>query len=80
MVKMGLKWLGCRWEKFKMHKRYYAAQSNKAIIQVITELGKNSIQISVGNSKLNWYQIDLDDDQTRGLLKFLKDNKVGEWE
>ena len=62
-----------------MHKRYYAAQSSKAIIQVQTELGKNELQISVGNSKLDWHEIALTVDQTKALMKWLAENNVGEW-
>ena len=63
-----------------MKGRYYAAETKTAIIQMITELGTNNLQISVGNNKLDWYQINLDVEQTKGLIKFLKDNNVGEWE
>ncbi len=59
-----------------MHKRYYAAQDGKAIVQVTTELGKNNIQISVGNSKLDWHSIVLNEEQSIGFKKFMRENDV----
>lgn len=48
---------------------YYAANDGKAIIQIINVRGTNKIKISVGNSNLDWYQIDLNDEQTKRLRK-----------
>lgn len=61
-----------------MKQRYYAADAEH-IIQIVTELGKNELQISVGNNKLDWHEIKLSNEKVKELLKFLKDNNVGEW-
>lgn len=63
-----------------MKQRYYAANNGKAILQIITTLGQNDLQISVGNNKLDWYQIELNSDQVSGLVLWLRNNNVGEWE
>lgn len=59
-----------------MKRKFYAANDGKAIIQVLTELGRDNIQISVGNSKLDWYQITLDDKQSRAFKQFMRENDV----
>jgi hypothetical protein len=59
-----------------MHKRYYAANDGKALLQVTTELGKNNIQISVGNSNLDWHSIILNEEQSIGFKKFMRENDI----
>ena len=59
-----------------MHKRYYAANDGKALLQVTTVLGKNEITISVGNSKLDWHSIILNEEQSIGFKKFMRENDV----
>ncbi len=59
-----------------MKKRYYAANDGKAMVQVTTELGKNAITISVGNSKLDWHSIELNEEQSEGFKKFMRENDI----
>lgn len=59
-----------------MKKRYYAANDCKALLQVTIELGKNNIQISVGNSNLDWHSIILNEEQSEGFKKFMMENDV----
>lgn len=59
---------------------YYAANDGKSIMQILNERGTNKLKISVGNGKLDWYEIYLNDEQTKGLVKFIKDGNIGNWE
>ena len=59
-----------------MIKRFYAANDGKAILQVSTELGKNNIQISVGNDKLDWFTIKLDKKQSVAFKQFMRKNDI----
>lgn len=58
-----------------MKKKYYASDG-KAILQVVTELGKNCVQISVGNSKLDWHTISLDEEDSKAFKQFMRENDV----
>lgn len=60
----------------KMKQKYYASNDGENILQVITTLGQNRIMISVGNSKLDWKQIVLNEDQTKGFKQFMRENDV----
>lgn len=59
-----------------MKQRYYAANDGKAIVQVTTELGRNNIQISVGNNKLDWHTISLNEEQSEGFKQFMRENDI----
>lgn len=59
-----------------MKQKYYAANDSKALLQVTTVLGKNDITISVGNSKLDWHSIVLNEEQSIGFKKFMRENDV----
>lgn len=59
-----------------MKKRYYAAQDGKAMVQVTTVLGKQAVTISVGNSKLDWHSIILNEEQSEGFKKFMRENDI----
>lgn len=59
-----------------MKQKYYASNDGENILQVITTLGQNRIMISVGNSKLDWKQIVLNEDQTKGFKQFMRENDV----
>ena len=63
-----------------MKEYYRAAELDKSILQISTELGTNNLQISVGNNRLHWEEITLNAQQTKSLIRFLKDNKVGDWQ
>ncbi len=59
-----------------MKQRYYAANNGKALLQIITELGKADLTIAVADNKLNWKTIYLSKEQTKGLLIFLNENVI----
>lgn len=59
-----------------MKQRYYAANAGKALLHVVTTLGRDSIEISVGNSKLDWHSIKLDVEQSKAFKKFMKENDI----
>ncbi len=57
-----------------MKQTYYKANSGKALLQIITELGKGDLTIAVADNELNWKTIYLNAEQTEGLLNFLNEN------
>lgn len=59
-----------------MKQRYYAANDGKALLHVVTVLGKDRIEISVGNSKLDWHSIVLDVEQTKAFKQFMRENDI----
>lgn len=59
-----------------MKQKYYAANDGEAILQVITTLDENRIIISVGNNQLDWKQIVLNEEQTKGFKQFMRDNDI----
>ena len=59
-----------------MIKRFYAANDGKAILQVSTELGKDNIQVSVGNNILDWFTIKLDKKQSAAFKQFMRENDI----
>lgn len=59
-----------------MKQRFYAANDGKALLQVITTLGEQRIQISVGNNKLDWHTIILNTEQTEAFKIFMRENDV----
>lgn len=56
---------------------HYQAETNKAMLQLMTKLGKANLKISVSDDKLNWNEINLDIKQTKELLNFLNNNVMG---
>lgn len=59
-----------------MKKKFYAANDGTFLLQVITELGKNSISISVGNKNLDWHSIILNEEQSKGFKQFMRENDI----
>ena len=57
-----------------MKQQYFAANSGKALLHIVTQLGKADLTIAVADNELNWKSIHLDKDMTEGLLKFLNEN------
>lgn len=54
-----------------MKQRYYAAQDDIGMLQVVVTLGKPEALISVSNKKLDWHEVTLNKEQLEGLIKFL---------
>ncbi len=57
-----------------MKAKFYRANSSKAILQVTTVLGQDSITIGVADKELNWQSIILDEEASKAFKQFMKDH------
>lgn len=54
--------------------KFYRANASKALLQVTTVLGKDSITIGVADKELNWQSIILNEEQSKAFKQFMKDH------
>lgn len=59
-----------------MKKRFYQANDKGQLLQVITELGKDKIEVAIADKLLNWSVIELNEEQSKGFKQFMRENDI----
>lgn len=59
-----------------MRVKFYKAIEGTLGLQVITELGKNNISISISDKELNYKTITLNEEQSKEFKQFMRENDI----
>lgn len=60
-----------------MKQRFYKANDHGKLLQVITELGRNNIQIAIADKNLNWTEtISLNEEQSKAFKQFMRETDI----